>query len=318
MSVSRVVVTATPIVAVLAMATGQRVWIRQSASVLDDGLEAAPEHASGVERQGGRIHVRQAGILHHRRVDAVPFLARGVADPGEHHHLVGLELDRLRERGDLAGLDVIGNALDVFQGAVLEPDPAGCFRERAVVVDPVLRYRKHETIHMGHCGFLLGWPGRSPRSKCDGWSSAVSTALPDLRGPRSTGMPAASSRWHRDASAIGLPVRIPGAPGYAGRRRVRAAEIAWTRARRSALPISVPVRPSARARSRAFTADAAACSRHSSGPWGYSASSLPRRPRLSASQQRAMRATWPGWRKASQRSNSSSTVWSRSSARRCT
>ncbi len=97
----------------------------------------------------------------------------------------------------------------------------------------------------------------------------------------------------------------------------RAAVIAAIRALVSASPICGPCNPSA-ARSRALIADAAACSRLSSAPCGYAASSLPRRPRLSASQTSASCAMRSGRRNASQRTNSSCTVRSRSSGRRCT
>src|SRR5690606_15019589 len=108
-----------------------------AASVLDDRPEAAPEHALPVERQGGRVHAGDALVLHHRGIDAVAILARGIADPGEHHHLVRLELHRLRERGQLAGLHVVGDAFDVFQRAVFQPDLAGLSGDRPVVLDPV-------------------------------------------------------------------------------------------------------------------------------------------------------------------------------------
>ena len=67
-------------------------------------------------------------------------LAGLVDDPKEHDELVFLEVDRLRERRDLAGLHVVGDAFDGFQRPVLFPDPACRLRERDLTTD-ILRLR---------------------------------------------------------------------------------------------------------------------------------------------------------------------------------
>src|SRR5690606_20565328 len=84
-----------------------------SSSQFHDRLEAAKEHALAVEWHVLGTQVRQARIGHDFLVDPVALRARLVDDPGKDHHLAGLELDALRERGVLARLDVVGHALDV-------------------------------------------------------------------------------------------------------------------------------------------------------------------------------------------------------------
>src|SRR4030095_4057485 len=109
-------------------------WRQSTArSALDQNLESAPEHALAVERHGlGVHHVRQAWVLHDFRIDAIAFRARLVHDVGEHHRLSGLEFDALRERGMLARLDVVGDALDVFERTVVPPDLARLLRHAPV------------------------------------------------------------------------------------------------------------------------------------------------------------------------------------------
>src|SRR3546814_6345156 len=75
--------------------------------------------------------------LHHLLVDAIALRARLVDDPCKHHDLAGLELDALRERGVLARLDVVGNAFDVLQRAVLLPD-LPCLAGQVAVGDKIL------------------------------------------------------------------------------------------------------------------------------------------------------------------------------------
>src|SRR4249920_1179764 len=75
-------------------------------SVLDDRLEAAPEHALAVEGHLLRVHVLLEPRLDHDLLhDAVALLAGLVRHEGEHDHLALLQLHALRERGPLAGLD---------------------------------------------------------------------------------------------------------------------------------------------------------------------------------------------------------------------
>ena len=96
---------------------------------VDDDLEAAVDHALGVEGHVLHVlrahHVGQARILHHLRVDAVTVRPRLVGDPREHHGLVLLALDALWEGRDLPHRDVVGDALLVLERAVLAPDLPG-------------------------------------------------------------------------------------------------------------------------------------------------------------------------------------------------
>jgi hypothetical protein len=72
--------------------------------------------------------------------------ARLVDDPGEPDLLAFLELDRLRERRRLAGLDVVRAALHHRQCTVLAPDLGRLARHACVVGRPVLGHGKHESI----------------------------------------------------------------------------------------------------------------------------------------------------------------------------
>src|SRR6185436_13120157 len=93
---------------------------------VDDHLEAAVEEALAVERHLLRVHHRrEALVLHHLLVHAVAVLAVLVDDPGEPHCFTRLQLYRLRKRGPLALLHVVGDALLVVERAVLAPDLAG-------------------------------------------------------------------------------------------------------------------------------------------------------------------------------------------------
>src|SRR4030095_15965382 len=69
--------------------------------------------------------------------------------------LVGLELDRLRERSDLARLHVVGDTLHIFQRAVLLPDVARLARHAAVGIDIVFGDGNDESIDIAGHGSLL-------------------------------------------------------------------------------------------------------------------------------------------------------------------
>src|SRR2546427_2199037 len=120
-------------------------------SGLDQDLESAPEPALAVERHRLRVHhLRQALVLHDLGVDAVAMRARLVHDIGEYHRLAGFQLDALRERRVLARLHVVGQALDVFQRAVVAPDLARRPRHAPVGRQFSLRDRYHESIYVSH------------------------------------------------------------------------------------------------------------------------------------------------------------------------
>src|SRR5215475_10806520 len=90
-------------------------------SRLDEWLEAAPEHALGVERHRLRVHVAQARILHGFGIDLVAVRARAVSSDADEHGLVRLEIDALRKRCDLSGRGIVGLDLEERQRAVLAP-----------------------------------------------------------------------------------------------------------------------------------------------------------------------------------------------------
>src|SRR3546814_20223309 len=84
--------------------------------------------------------------LHHLLVDAIALRPRLVDDPCKHHDLAGLELDALRERGVLARLDVVGNAFDVIQRAMLLPD-LPCLSGQVSVCEKILPWNgDYETV----------------------------------------------------------------------------------------------------------------------------------------------------------------------------
>src|SRR5437763_11296735 len=111
-------------------------------SEVDDDLEAAEEHALGVEWHLLRAHPRHTRVAHHLGVYAIAMCARPVHDPREHHCLVALELDALRERSDLSRLHVVRDALAVFQRAVLSPGLAHLTGQATVGIDVALWNRR--------------------------------------------------------------------------------------------------------------------------------------------------------------------------------
>src|SRR5207249_4010187 len=125
-------------------------------SARDDGLEPAPEHPFAVEgHRLGVHHLGQARVLHRLGVDAIALGAGLVDDVGEHHRLVGLQLDAARKRGPFAPLDVVGDALDVLERAVFAPDSAGLLRQAAVGREFLPRNGNHEAVDVSCHGVLL-------------------------------------------------------------------------------------------------------------------------------------------------------------------
>src|SRR5690606_13068703 len=88
-------------------------------------------------------------------VSAIARRARPADQPCKHHDLAGLEPDALRERGVLARLDVVGNAFDVFQCAMLLPDRPGFPGQAAVGRQVLLRNGDYETVDVTHAGASL-------------------------------------------------------------------------------------------------------------------------------------------------------------------
>src|SRR6185369_1348468 len=107
-----------------------------------DDLETAPDHPLRIEWERLRIHHRgDTLVLHRLLVHAVAIGARLVDHVGEEHRLAGLLLHRAQERGALAPLHIVGDALAKFERAVVAPDLADLLRDAAVCRELPLRYR---------------------------------------------------------------------------------------------------------------------------------------------------------------------------------
>src|SRR5262245_55964640 len=118
---------------------------------VDHSLEAAPDHALGIEgHRFGIHHLGKPLVLHHLRVDAVTSGARLVDDIGEHDGLAGLLLDAARERCSLSPLDVVGDAFAELQRAVLAPDLTRLGRHAPVGCKLLLRNRHDKSIDVAH------------------------------------------------------------------------------------------------------------------------------------------------------------------------
>src|SRR5262249_30367818 len=124
---------------------------------VDHSLEAAPDHALGVEGHCfGIHHLGKTLVLHHLRVDAVASGARLVDDIGEHYGLTGLLLDATREGCSLSPFDVVGDAFAELQRAVLAPDLARLARHPPVGCKLLLWNRHDKSIDVAHGGMLRG------------------------------------------------------------------------------------------------------------------------------------------------------------------
>src|ERR1044072_4370791 len=100
-----------------------------------DDLETAPDHPLGIEGERLRIHdPGDALVLHRLLVHAVAIGARLVDDVGEEHRLAGLLLHRAQERGALAPLHVVRDALAEFERAVVAPHLRHFARQSAVLL----------------------------------------------------------------------------------------------------------------------------------------------------------------------------------------
>src|SRR5262245_52072483 len=93
---------------------------------LDEQVEAAIDHALGVEGHVLRVHhPGKTRVLHRLCVDLVAVRARLKDDPGEDHRLARLELDALREARKLSRLHVLGDVLADLERAMFAPDFSG-------------------------------------------------------------------------------------------------------------------------------------------------------------------------------------------------
>src|SRR5262249_4675011 len=118
---------------------------------INHSLEAAPDHALGVEGHRCRIHhLGEALILHHFRIYAVAVGARLVDDVGEEDGLAGLLLDAARKGRSLSPRDVIGDAFAKLQRTVLAPDLACLCRHTAVRRELLLWNRHEKSIDVTH------------------------------------------------------------------------------------------------------------------------------------------------------------------------
>src|SRR5262249_28395849 len=98
----------------------------------------------------GSIMSAQARVFHHFGIDAIAVGARLVHDIGEHHRLSRLEFDALRERRVLARLDVVGDALDVLERAVVTPDLARLLRHAPIDRQFLFRNGHYVSIYVSH------------------------------------------------------------------------------------------------------------------------------------------------------------------------
>src|SRR4029453_10504084 len=103
-------------------------------------------HALAVERHGFGIHVGHSGILHDLLVDAIAMLTRLVDDPCEDDSLIRLELNALRERGELTWLYVVSDTLRILKGTVFTPDFARVFRHAAISLKFGFRNGDHKAV----------------------------------------------------------------------------------------------------------------------------------------------------------------------------
>ena len=134
-------------------------------------------------------HSCEARIGDHFGVDLVAVRARLEHDPREQHRLARLQLHAARERCDLAGLHVVGDAFPVVHRAVLAPDLAGLGGEAAIGLQVPLGQRHYEAIDVRHAALLRGGAedstprvdrrcrsARCPRSSVSGGGGSFSVA----------------------------------------------------------------------------------------------------------------------------------------------
>src|SRR5688500_7024955 len=107
------------------LAGGSRTkWARAPALTgvrFDEPLDAAVEHSPRVERHLAHVHVLGAHLLHHLLVHPITVRARLEDDPREAHRLTRLDVDTRGERLAHLDVEVVADALEVLQRAVLHP-----------------------------------------------------------------------------------------------------------------------------------------------------------------------------------------------------
>ncbi|EEF22946.1 conserved hypothetical protein [Ricinus communis] len=202
-------------------------------SALDDGLEAAEDHALSVE--GHVVHVRlEALVLHDLGHHLVALGLAVVGDPREHRDLVVLQMDGAGERGQFAIGHVVGDGFDIGQRAQLHPDRARQGRHLLVGLDIGLGHGEHETVDIGR--FNAERPDRGAAKKFSARRSCPA------RGPAPWRDPAARPAGRPAAEPGGRSPRLPlpdlgrrDAPRPAGRTASRwaAASAAGPTARRA-------------------------------------------------------------------------------------
>lgn len=122
-------------------------WSGRTNFEFKQNLETAHEHALAIKRHAFGVHERNHfRVLHGGGIDLIAMLARFVGNPHDDDRLVGLVLDCLWERRDLAWLYVVADARDISERAVVPTDLADCFRDFAVGLDVLFRNRNNEHI----------------------------------------------------------------------------------------------------------------------------------------------------------------------------
>src|SRR5436190_6778202 len=212
---------------------------------VDHDLETAPDHPLRIERQ--RLGVHHAGdalVLHRFRVYAITIGARFVDDVREEHRLAGFLLHRAQERGALAPLHVVRDALAEFERAVVAPDLGHFARHRAVLLQRSLRDRCYETVNVCH-----GWPPvfvPSPSRGSDGSGGSRSSPPPPAECATRSGSPRSNRAPRSCRSRRGTPWSP-----RTGRRSPTPCRCAPARSSRSTPAAAPPRRRSARSSSPA-------------------------------------------------------------------
>src|SRR5665213_2487054 len=140
-------------------------------TVRNDHLEAAENHALGVEWNFALHRVRDAldrhDLLHH----AVAMGAGAIDDTGKYHRFDVPELDAARKRGAFAVRHVVAGTFVERHGAMLHPDLTGLVGHFPIRAELALRYRHDKSIDVSHMHFprveAALFAGESALDRCE-------------------------------------------------------------------------------------------------------------------------------------------------------